>query len=170
MTQPVARQEDKPARVLSRRIFIIALLIVGIAALAVSALRLVSRQETAVSPEQNVQQGLALNKQQQYDAAIDEFTQAIKARPDMVDAYLYRGIALFGAGRPKDSITDFTRVLELEPERAVVYLYRGDSYLALGQKDQAVINYEHALTLAGADERLATTARTKLYLADGNEP
>lgn len=104
MTQPVARQEDKPARVLSRRILIIALLVIGIAALAVSALRLVSRQETAVSPEQNVQQGLALNKQQQYDAAIDEFTQAITARPDMVDACLYRGIALFEAGRPNDSM------------------------------------------------------------------
>jgi tetratricopeptide (TPR) repeat protein len=113
MTQPVAQREYKPTRVLSRRIFIIVLLVVGIAALAVSALRRVSRQETAVSPEQNVQQGLALNKQQQYNAAIDEFTQAIKARSDMVDAYLYRGIALFGAGRPKESITDFSKVLEL---------------------------------------------------------
>ena len=123
-----------------------------------------ARSGSTMTPEQHLQQGLALNRDQQYDQAIRAFTQVIRVRPDSADAYLYRGMAAFQAGRPDASIADFTKALELRPRHAVTYLYRGDSYQALGKRLEAVDDYRRAFALASDDERVAVAARSKLAM------
>jgi tetratricopeptide (TPR) repeat protein len=169
MQQPRAPKRKPYILRPSRPRFIVVFVVVVVGVLAVLTLGIILPRETVNTPEQRVQRGLVLSKQQQYEAAIQEFTQAIEAQPSMVDAYLYRGMALYETGRFEDSIPDFSKVLNLRPERIAVYLYRGDSYLAAGQKDQAVADYQHVLALAGGDEQLATTARTKLFLMGESE-
>ncbi len=39
----------------------------------------------------------------------------------------------------------------------------------MGQKVQATADYKNALALAGHDEQLATTVRTKIYLMGASE-
>jgi len=166
MEQRPTPQGKRQVRSGARRNLILGAMVV-VALLAVPVSHWAKRLVPPQSLEQHMQKGLAFHKQQQYDAAVREFTEAIRVRPEMTDAYLYRGIALYAAGQLEASITDFNKVLELRPESATVYLYRGDSYLALGQRSRAVDDYQQALTLADGDEKLTVAARTKLYLMEG---
>ena len=167
MEQPSIQQRKRQWH--ARRNLVLGALVIMMGLLAVPVSQLATRLITPQTPEQYIQMGLAFHKQQRYDAAVREFSKAIRVRPDMADAYLYRGIAFYAAGQMEASITDFNKVLELRPERATVYLYRGDSYLALGQRAQAVVDYKQALAQADGDEQLAIAARTKLYLMEGSE-
>lgn len=153
----------------TRRNLVLGVVVVVLVLLAVPVSRLAKRLATPETPEQSVQRGLALNKQQRYDAAVRAFSEAIRVRTDMADAYLYRGMALYAAGQMEASVADFNQVLKLRPGSAVVYLYRGDSYFAMGQKAQAIADYQQALALADGDEQLTVAAHTKLYMIQESE-
>ena len=166
MTNGGIQHHDKQTRLGSRQTVRTVLLVVVAITIIVLGVQLVTRWQAARS----IQDGLELNKQGAYDAAINAFTQAIQVRPGEADAYLYRGTVLLEAGRAEEAVTDFTQVLELRPDNMVVYLYRGDSYLAMGLKAQATADYQYALDTAGDDQQLVTAARTKLYLMEGSTP
>lgn len=136
----------------------------ALGALAAPIARRAAGRGPAAPP--SLQRGLALIRDQRCDEAIRAFTRAIRAQADAATAYVYRGIASFEAGRLDDSVAGFTAALARHPEGAVVHRYRGDSYLALGESARAVADYRRASDLAASGERLAVTARTKLWLMD----
>jgi protein O-mannosyl-transferase len=73
-----------------------------------------------------------------YDNAIDDFTSAIKIKPDFVKAYFERGLIYYELGTWKHiykegsiarfyrkAINDFTSVIEIEPNNSDAYFERG---------------------------------------------
>ncbi len=168
MDQRADQRHVRPIRVsvhrISRRGLLQAVIAVGAGTVVALAARGIEGIGSSESPEQSLQHGLALNRAQRYDEAIREYTKVIRARPDAADAYVYRGIAAYESGQLAPSVADFTTALQLRPQSAVTYLYRGDSYQALGQTAKATSDYQQALARAGKDERLAVTARTKLWM------
>lgn len=161
------RDASMPRRLLSRRSIVAALGATAAGALAFPIVRLVGRRGVAVlglAPNPSLQEGLELHREQRHDDAVRAFTAVIEAEPDVPDAYLFRGIALFNAGQTRESIADFSEALELRPEDARPYLYRGESYLVLGNRAQAARDFQTALDLAGDDQSLAAAARAKLRL------
>jgi tetratricopeptide (TPR) repeat protein len=50
----------------------------------------------------------------EYDKAIDEYTEAIRLKPDYADAYYNRGNAYVGQGKLDKAIADFAKAEELK--------------------------------------------------------
>ncbi len=51
----------------------------------------------------------------EYDAAIDDYNEAIRLNPDRVEAYYNRGLAYVDKGDHNSAITDFNIAIELDP-------------------------------------------------------
>ena len=88
-----------------------------------------------------LQKGLDLHREQKYDEAAQAFTSVIRSKPNLAEAYMFRGIARSNAGEFNDAVADFSIALKLRPESVVVYMYRGESYLAMGQEDAAARDF-----------------------------
>ena len=72
--------------------------------------------------------GLSYYEDGLYDCAIEDFTKAIKAKPDFVEAYNNRGIAYVSKGKYDCAIEDFTKAIIIKPEFVEGYNNRGVAY------------------------------------------
>src|ERR1043165_8779508 len=68
--------------------------------------------------------GLVRKRQQDYDAAISDFTRSISLKP-MAEAYLNRGATLKDKGDSDGAIADYNRAIELNPSYADAFYNRG---------------------------------------------
>jgi tetratricopeptide (TPR) repeat protein len=84
---------------------------------------------------------------QQYDQAIDAFTQAIRLDPKYADAYKDRGGTYYRKGEHDRAIQDYSQALKLSPNDAEVYNKRGLAYYHKGEYDRAVQDYAQVLRL-----------------------
>jgi len=82
-----------------------------------------------------------------YDKAIAEYSKAIKARPDLIDAFYNRGLAYYKRGRYEDAIKDLSRVITVDTKDAEVFFHRGLAYLQNKDYDRAIEDYDRALLL-----------------------
>lgn len=103
-----------------------------------------NRADEAKTPE---------GKQQEYDAAIAHYTNAIELKPDLPYAYNNRGNAYTDKGDSDKAIRDYTTAIQLQPNLADAYNGRGNAYADKGEIDNAIKDYNKAIQLNpdGAD-------------------
>ncbi len=58
-----------------------------------------------------IHQGMEAQRDQQWDKAIDDFTQAIRVMPDYLPPYMQRGEVFRALGRFDEAISDFSEVI-----------------------------------------------------------
>ena len=75
------------------------------------------------------------------------YDQAIRLKPDLVEAYNNRGNAKGALGRHEAAIADHDEAIRLKPDLAVAYSNRGAAKAALGRHDDAVADYDEAIRL-----------------------
>jgi uncharacterized caspase-like protein len=92
--------------------------------------------------------GLQLYREQQYDAAEAQFTEALKLRPDFALAANNLGFIYFKRGQYQAAARWYENTIALDPSRAVAYLNLGDAVALLGDKPRARKAYETYLALA----------------------
>ena len=71
--------------------------------------------------------------------AIDDYSEAIRLRPDLVMAYEQRGIVRAENGDLAGSIADLTEAVKLDPSNAQIYFNRGLSRFNAGQREAAIV-------------------------------
>jgi tetratricopeptide (TPR) repeat protein len=82
-----------------------------------------------------------------FDAAIADYTEAIRLDGNDPAPYFNRALALIGKGRPAEALPDLDRAIELGPAMAKAYLQRGLARHDLGRYDEALADYDRALRL-----------------------
>ncbi len=82
-----------------------------------------------------------------YQAAIADYTEAIRLKPDDADTYNHRGIAYTNVMQSDKAISDFTEAIRLKADYAVSYGLRGIAYGYLHQYDKAISDYNRAIQL-----------------------
>ena len=82
-----------------------------------------------------------------YQGAIEDYTQAIRLKPDLAEAYYNRGLAKSDLGDKQGAIADFNEAIRLKPDYANAYYNRGDAKYALGDKQGAIEDYREAAWL-----------------------
>ena len=106
----------------------------------------------------------ALQAQQQYQAAIDSYQQAIKLQPQFFEAYANLGIAYRGLGQLDAAIDSYQRAIAINPDYAPAYNSLGSALKTQGKLNAAVESYRHALRLnpqyADAYNNLANAYQT----------
>lgn len=79
------------------------------------------------------------------DEAIACSTEALRLRPDYIEACNNRGIAYGRKGEHDLAIKDYTRAIELKPDYADAYYNRGNAYSAKGNHESAVQDFNKAI-------------------------
>jgi tetratricopeptide (TPR) repeat protein len=87
-----------------------------------------------------------------YNRALDQFTEALSNKGDMVDAWNYVGYVHLKLGAYSESIDDYNHTLALKPELLDAIEHRGEAYMAVDRLDEAKAAYmdlfNHARPLA----------------------
>jgi eukaryotic-like serine/threonine-protein kinase len=79
--------------------------------------------------------------------SLERYTQRIKANPNDVEAYHYRGHAYEKLGDHAKAIADFTDAIRLRPGDAHLHEFRGKSYRAIKEHAKAAADFEQSLKL-----------------------
>ena len=83
----------------------------------------------------------------EYDAAIKDYSEAIRLKPDYAKAYTNRGIAYGKKGEYDEAINDFSEVIRLKPDDASGYTNRGIAYKKQGDQARADADFAKAKEL-----------------------
>ena len=100
-----------------------------------------NRADEAKTPE---------GKQQEYEAAITHYTNAIELKPDLVNVYNNRGNVYADKGDIENAIKDFTtaiQLIQLPSDLASAHNNRGSAYADKGELDNAIKDYDKAIQL-----------------------
>ena len=91
----------------------------------------------------------AIVKSQLHDplGAIDDFTKAIKLKPDYENAYIWRGEEKYKISDYEGAISDYQFALELNQENSEVFLNLGKAKFKLGKLDEALSDLKMATAL-----------------------
>jgi len=91
--------------------------------------------------------GLIHAQQEDFQAALADFNQALSINPHMVEAYAARGTTYVSMGRPITALDDFNKALELKPDDAETLVNRGHAYMELSMYDLALADFNRAIEL-----------------------
>jgi len=91
--------------------------------------------------------GLQLYREKRYDAAVAQFTEALKLRPDFAQAANNLGFVYYRQQRYAESARWLENTLKIDPSRAVAHLNLGDAYFHAGDKAKARQAYTTYLAL-----------------------
>ncbi len=81
------------------------------------------------------------------EEAINDYSEAIRLKPDYVEAYYKRGDAKFDLGKKEEASDDYNKAIQLKPDYVEVYCKRGNLQLSLGKKQEAIDDYNKAIQL-----------------------
>jgi tetratricopeptide (TPR) repeat protein len=70
--------------------------------------------------------------------AIEDYNEALRLKPDFVQAFSDRGAAWYFKGEYQKAIADYDEALRLEPNRARTYSNRSAAYRKLGRTKRAI--------------------------------
>ena len=90
--------------------------------------------------------GLALFQKGRVDAAIVQYQEALKIRPDSA-ARNNLGLVLFQQGRVDEALLDFQEALKIKPDYAEARNNLGLALFQKGRVDEAMVNYEETLKI-----------------------
>jgi len=95
----------------------------------------------------HLQKGRQQAAEEDYDAAIASFTEAIRLRPGSAELYFARGMAHIEKQNWKAAANDFTKVIEFEPDNPTAHFQKGVAIGKQGDMDGAIENLTRAVAL-----------------------
>jgi tetratricopeptide (TPR) repeat protein len=104
-------------------------------------------------------QGRYLAEQENFEEAVQAFTQAIQMDPTLALALNARGYAHLRLRRYQDAIDDCSQAIRLNPAYANAYLNRSVAKRALGDIAGAREDQRHAVELDGLAQAQATLSK-----------
>lgn len=84
---------------------------------------------------------------QQYAEAIENYTHAIKLKPDYAEAYSNRGGLKVECGENESALEDINKAIEFNPNAVLAYSNRGAIHQKAGDIDSALADFDKAIEL-----------------------
>lgn len=113
--------------------------------------------------------GLDLERAGDHLSAIKEFTEAILASPDSLEAYKWRAELYMSMSSFELARDDLSRAIEITPADARLHALRAKANLELGSCDESIKDYSRAIDLsAGAAPASLYEARGLVYSRHGD--
>ena len=105
------------------------------------------RRRRAAALPVHMKSGLDHFHHRDYDAAIADYSKALKLDPKYARAFDRRGNAYLSKGDLEHALTDFNQAIAIDPILADAYMHRGMVHAARGFHDLAVIDFNSALNI-----------------------
>ena len=93
-----------------------------------------------------------------YQAAIEDYTRLLQLNPNESQAYWHRCLAWVELGNYQESIKDCTQYLKLRPDFVQGYISRAGLFKDIGNLQRAIDDCTHALSLGGLSSDWAQMA------------
>ena len=107
-----------------------------------------SGPEPDESAEDYFNRGNAYAEKGEHDAAIRDFTKAIRLDPHWAVAYNNRGYSYYCKGYRDRAVADYSQVIRLaEKPDAMMYCDRGSAYAGTDKLDKAIADFSEAIRL-----------------------
>ncbi len=109
-----------------------------------------SAGKNSVGPEEYFKRGMVFNGKGDYEMAISNFNEAIKAikiDKNSASAYLNRGVAYANEKQPGKAIADYSKAIELNGKNEEAFYARGLAYSQKGDLDAAISDFGKAISL-----------------------
>jgi tetratricopeptide (TPR) repeat protein len=116
--------------------------------------------------ETHLQEGIALHQSGDFEAAIREYREYLKARPDSMPARSNLGAALAKIGQYDEAIEEYRRALSIQPRNAAVLLNLGLTYYKTDRIPEAAQQLELVMGL-GAPGRQVILLLADCYVRLG---
>lgn len=100
-----------------------------------------------ISPQVYYVRGVEKSLIKDYAGAIENFTRAIAANSNFVEAYLKRAEMYLEVNRDREVLEDSAKILKLQPNTARAYYYRARARHNLGYTDSAIQSYSQAVSI-----------------------
>jgi protein O-GlcNAc transferase len=97
--------------------------------------------------ERLLEEGMALEQQDQPDEALRRYDSAIELIPELARAHFNRGTILLDRGDAQEALMAFTQAVRHKPDSAGAHFNLGAAHAQLDQHDAAVLAYRQALAL-----------------------
>ena len=91
--------------------------------------------------------GTIKNNLDRGEEAISDADEAIRLKPNYVEAYFLRGLSKNNLGRHEEAISDLNEAIRLNPNSAEAYFLRGLSKNNLGRHEEAISDLNEAIRL-----------------------
>ena len=95
--------------------------------------------------------GTIKNSLGRHEEAISDANEAIRLKPNYVEAYFLRGLTNENLGRHEEAISDLNEAIRLKPNDAQAYLFRGLSNGNWGRHEEAISDLNEAIRLKPND-------------------
>jgi tetratricopeptide (TPR) repeat protein len=105
------------------------------------------RRSSLTSARWLYNQAVILAKQENREAAIEKFRQALEVHPTYTAALRGLGAMIFSMGQEDEALRCFERALEIDPQDHGTHNALANAYAAVGRADEAGPHYEEALRL-----------------------
>ena len=92
-------------------------------------------------------EGVQLEEQGNLEKAHAAYTEAVKADPNMAEAYANRGHIYFLYGNHVAAMADLNRAVDLDPSLASAFYYRGKTFADNYRPDDALLDFSKAIQL-----------------------
>ena len=102
---------------------------------------IIADAETPETPDQLVDSGLALAKQQAHREAISYFDQALALSSNHLRALKYRALTYVNIGQTREALVDLDRLIDLDPQNLWAYANRAIIFRDLGHYGNAVSDF-----------------------------
>ncbi len=79
---------------------------------------------------------------------IEFYTKAIDLNPNLVEAFIYRGLSNMHQDHPDEAIEDYTEAIRLDPKNIVAWIGRGHVKRKWEQYEEAILDYDEAIKIA----------------------
>ena len=117
--------------------------------------------------------GLIRHQRKDYSAAVADFDEAIRIKPDLPVLRIERARANIALEKFKHAIDDLDEVIQLDPSNATAFYLRGQARKSLGKADLAGPDWQRTLQIGG-DDWLAWwkshLGEAGLYSGSANQP
>jgi tetratricopeptide (TPR) repeat protein len=107
----------------------------------------------AESAKEACDRGVAAQNRGDYQEAIKQYTEAIKADPKYAEAYNYRALAYAALHNYVMAFADFAQALKIDPSYWAAYVDRGAVYEKLGDYKSAIADYTQAIKIDPKDAK-----------------
>jgi len=104
-------------------------------------------QQPEGDPEVYLQLASVAYGNQEYQEAIEHYTEAIQLDLNNAVAYYNRGLTYHRLGQNQRAIEDYDKAIQLDPNDALAYGSRGYAYGHLGESQRAIEEYDKAIQL-----------------------
>jgi tetratricopeptide (TPR) repeat protein len=110
---------------------------------------ILSGPSTSESPSdvavKHFEAGMTYYDNEDFVGAISEYDQAIRWKPDYLEAYYWRGMCYAIKGHYDEALADFDEIIRQDPEQAIAYYEKGRVYENRGEVDEAIAQFTEAI-------------------------